>query len=173
MITNSKKKKLKEFIIDVEKVNSASLRCCIMYRVIRSRMKTKNLTFLSTIVAHIKGHATRMQLAFLVLATALGTSGYYSLSEPAGDTSKDSAFCSTKHRHFGTVVRQLYLASETDDSFTVNSKHSPEGTSVFVRYSLRSSILDSCLEVLLDSINCFRYELTYGYSPLRSPPVFS
>lgn len=175
MITNAVKMNLKEFITDNEKVNLASGRCYIIYRVIRSKMLTKHFSHPSRIVFSDEAERAKRYLVFLILVTAFGVSGFCSVSPRESNTSWDFTFSSTifNHHLFDTIVQEMYLIPENEDSLTPNSKDSPEGASVFVRYSLRSSILDSCLETLLDSINCFRYELTYGYSPLRSPPLFS
>jgi hypothetical protein len=138
-------------------------------------MQTKHFNFLSRIVIGAKADATKRHLIFLILVTAFGASGFYSLSGLASNNSWDSTCSSTilNHRFFDTVIQQMYLIPDNEDSFGLDSKDSPEQGSMFVPDSLNYSILNSGSETLLDSINFFHYDLTYGYYPLRSPPIFS
>jgi hypothetical protein len=148
---------------------------CIIYRVIRSKMQTKHLNFLSRIVVGAEADSTTKYLIFLVLVTAFGPSGSYALSELASNTSWDVTCSSTilNHHFFDAAVEQNGVIPENEDSYGLDSKDSPERGSVLVADSLNYLIHISGSEILLDSINSFHYVLTYVYSPLRSPPIFS
>jgi hypothetical protein len=148
---------------------------CIIDRVIRSKMQTKHFNFLSRIVIGSDVDRTNRYLIFLILVTAFGTSGFYSLSELASNISWDFTCSSTilNHHFFDKVVQQECIIPENEDSYGLDSKDSPEQGSMLVSDSLNYSILNLGSETLLDLINSFHYVLTYGYSPLRSPPIFS
>jgi hypothetical protein len=148
---------------------------CIIHRVIRSKMQTKHFNFLSRIVVGAEVDSTKRYLIFLILVTAFGTLGFYSPSAFASDPSWDVTCSSTilNHHFFDTVVQQMYLIPENEDSYGLDSKESPDQGSMLAPDSLNYSILNSGSETLLDSINSFHYVLIYGYSPVRSPPIFS
>ena len=138
-------------------------------------MQTKHLNFLSRIVFGAEADSTKKFLIFLILVTAFGTLGFYSPSASASDPSWRFACSSTilNHHFFDTVVQQMYLIPENEDSSGLDSKNSPDQGSMLVPDSLNYPILNSGSVTLLDSINSFHYVLNYGYSQLRSPPVLS
>jgi len=138
-------------------------------------MQTKHLNFLSRIVVGAEADSATKYLIFLILVTAFGASGPYALWELASNTSWDLTCSSTilNHHFFGAAVEQKGVIPENEDSCGMGSKDSPERGSVLVTDSLNYLILNSGSETLLDSINSFHYVLTYVYSPLRSPPIFS
>lgn len=138
-------------------------------------MQTKHYNFLTRMVIGAEIDSRKRYLVFLILVTAFGASGFYSLSELASNTSWDFTCSSTilNHHFFDKVVQQECIIPENEDSFGLGSKDSPEWGSVLVADSLNYLILNSGSEALLHSINSFPYVLTYRYSPLRSPPIFS
>ena len=138
-------------------------------------MRAKHLNFLSRMLSGTKVDSTRGHLIFLIFLTAFGASGPYPLSELASNPLQDSSCGSPLlNDHISnTVVQQMYLIPENEDSYGLHSKDSPEQGSTLVSDFLNFSALKSSSEAPLDSINSFHYVLNYGYSPLRSPPIFS
>lgn len=138
-------------------------------------MQSKHFNFLSRIVFGAEVGTMKRYLIFLILVTAFGTLGFYSPSPIASDTSwKFTCSSTTLNYHFiNTVVQQMYLIPENEDSYGLDSKDSPDQGSMLVPDSLNYPILNSGSVTRLDSINSFHYVLNYGYSQLRSPPIFS
>jgi hypothetical protein len=138
-------------------------------------MQTKHFNFLSRIVIGAEVGTMKRYLIFLILVTAFGTSGFYSPSAFASNTSWNLTCSSTilNHHFFDTVVQPMYLIPENEDSYGLDSKDSPEQGSMLAPHSLNYPIFNSGYVTHLDSINSFHYVLTYGYSQLRSPPIFS
>lgn len=138
-------------------------------------MQTKHFNLLSRIFCGAKVDTVKGHLIFLILVTAFGSPGLYSVSERASNPLRDSSCTSTilNDHIFDTVVQQMCLIPENDDSHGLNSKDSPEQASTLVSDFLNYSTPKSGSETPLDSINPFHYVLNYGYSSLRSPPIFS
>jgi hypothetical protein len=138
-------------------------------------MQTKHFNFLSRIVVGAEADSTKKFLIFLILVTAFGTLGFYSPSASASDNSWSFACSSTiLNRPFiDTLVQQMYLIPDNEDSYGLDSKDSPDQGSELVLDSLNYLVLSSGSQTLLDSINSFHFVLSYGYSQLRSPPMFS
>jgi hypothetical protein len=138
-------------------------------------MQNKPFNFLSRIVIGAEADSATKYLTFLILITAFGTLGFYSPSVFASDTSWNFTCSPTtlNHHFIDTVVQQMYLIPENEDSYGLDSKDSPDQGSMLFPDSLNYPILNSGSVTLLDSINSFHYVLNYGYSQLRSPPIFS
>jgi hypothetical protein len=138
-------------------------------------MPTKQFNFLSRTLSGAKVDTTKGHLIFLILLTAFGASGLYTLSELGTNPLWDSSWRSPLlNDHISdTVAQQIYLIPENEDSYGLHSKDSPEQSSTLVSDFLNFSTLKSGSETPLKSINSFHYVLNYGYSPLRSPPIFS
>ena len=138
-------------------------------------MLSTQVDFFSRIVVGAEVGTMKRYLTFLILITAFATLGFYSPSASASDTSWKFACSSTilNHPFIDTVVQQMYLIPENEDSYGLDSKDSPDQGSVLVADSLNYLIPNSGSQTLLDSINSFHYVLNYGYSQLRSPPIFS
>lgn len=138
-------------------------------------MQTQQFKPLSRMVDSARVDTNKVHIILLILITAFGASGIYFPSLLASNPSRDSSYVSAilNDHIFDTVVQQMYLAPENEDSYGLQSKDSPERGSTLVPDYLKHAALKSGFETPLDSINSFHYVLNYGYLPLRSPPVFS
>lgn len=138
-------------------------------------MQTKHFNFPSRILGGAKVNAMKVRLILLILITVFGASGIYSFSELASNPLRCSPGSSTvlNDHILDSVVQQMYLVPENEDSYGLHSKDSPEQGSTLVPDFLKYPIIKSVSETPLDSIISFHYILAYGYSPLRSPPILS
>lgn len=138
-------------------------------------MQTAPFKFPSRIACSASVDTNKVHVLLLIFITAFGASGIYAPSLLASNPSRDSSYSSAilNDHIFDTVVQQMYLAPENEDSYGLQSKDSPDQGSALVPDYLKNAALKTGFEPLLDSINSFHYVLNYGFLPLRSPPVFS
>ena len=112
---------------------------------------------------------------FLFSFVVFGTLGQFSSPQQLDDTSWDSVSGSSvsSSQYLDDAIQQNYVSSDDEDTDGSVSKRPGDPVSVQIPGHSILPIVNLNFGTYLNSINSFHYILTCGFSPLRSPPVFS
>jgi hypothetical protein len=110
-------------------------------------------------------------LSFLVFC-ALGQ--FYFPQQPdrtSGNSVSGSSVLNSQY--VDDSIQQKYLSSEDEDTDGSVYNRSDDLFSVFIPGHSTLPIINFNYETYFNSINSFHHVLTFGFSPHRSPPLFS
>jgi hypothetical protein len=112
---------------------------------------------------------------FLLSFIVLGTLGQFYFPQQPTETSWDSAWGSSvlHSQYVDDSIQQKYLSSEDEDTDGSPANRSAGLFSVYIPGHSGLPIINLNYETYFHSVNSFHYILTLGFSPLRSPPLFS
>lgn len=112
---------------------------------------------------------------FLLSFLVFGALGQFSFPQQPHEASWDSVSGSSilNSQYADDSVQQKYLSAEDEDADAPVPSRSGGLFSVYIPGRLTLPIINLNYETYFDSINSFRYVLTFGFSPLRSPPLFA
>ncbi|MGB7290597.1 MAG: hypothetical protein WBD99_00285 [Thermodesulfobacteriota bacterium] len=116
------------------------------------------------------------RIKFLLFSfVVFGTLGQFSFPQQLDETSWDSVSGSSvlNSPYLDDAIQQKYLSSEDEDTDVSVSKRPGDLFSVYIPGHSTLPIINLNFETHFNSINSFHYILTFGFSPLRSPPLFS
>jgi hypothetical protein len=110
---------------------------------------------------------------FLFSFVVFGTIGQFCFPQQLDERSWDSGPSVLTSQFLDHVTQQQYVASEDEDTDGSVSKRLGDLFSVYIQGHSTLPIINLNYETYFNSKNSFHYVLTYGYFPLRSPPLFS
>lgn len=112
---------------------------------------------------------------FLLSLLVFGTLGPISFPQQLDEASWDSILGSSvlNSPYLDDTVQQKYVSSEDEDTDGSVSKRPGNLLSIYIPGHSTLPIINLNFEAHFNSINSFHYILTCGFSPLRSPPLFS
>jgi hypothetical protein len=110
---------------------------------------------------------------FLLSLFVFGTLGQFSFPQQLDDKSWDSGSSVLNSQYLDDTIQQKYISSEDEDMDGSVSKRSGDLFSVYIPGHSTLPINNLNYETYFNSKNSFHYILTFGFSPLRSPPLFS
>lgn len=112
---------------------------------------------------------------FLFSFVVFGTIGQFSFPQQIDDNSWDSGSGPPvlNSQYLDDTILQKYVSSEDEVTDGSISKRSGDLFSVYIQGHSALPIINLNYETYFNSKNSFHYILTFGFSSLRSPPLFS
>ena len=112
---------------------------------------------------------------FLFSFVVFGTLGQFSFPQQLDEGSWDSVSGSSvlNSQYLDETIQQKYISSEDEDTDGSVPNKSGGLFSVYIPGHVTLPIINLNYETYYNSINSFHYVLTFGFSPLRSPPSFA
>jgi hypothetical protein len=110
---------------------------------------------------------------FLLSFLAFGTLGQFSFPQQLDEKSWGPDSSVLNSQYLDDTIQQKYVSSEDEDTDGSISKRSGDLFSVYIPGYSTLPIINLNFETYLKPVNSFHYILSFGFSTLRSPPLFS